>query len=500
MLSLWRVTTAVRTFALALVAGSTLGTGTFGAALPLLAALILTAAVSAVLEWDATTSLASWVPVGEVTLTAILLTSAPAPTGVLIYLAVPPLVAGIRHGLVMVLNAGLVGCLVTVVTFAVAPQVASREQVAASLLRLTTGLGLGVLASWQSREARDLKERQAPYATAHQLMAQLHGMIRRGNLGLDSHSMATDLATTLRDTTGADHAAVFVDGVHALHMVTAQGDAGPLADAVRHTDATASPGVLVLPLRSAGDILGVVALGREQEWSDADRREAQAITDDHALPLSTAFLFDGVRTMATAEERSRIAREMHDGVAQEVVALGYVVDEIASTSSEPNIQDLAGSLRDEISRVVTELRLSIFDLRQDVSDHLSGALAECLRVTCDDTALEAHLTLQESGPPLPARTQVELLRVAQEAIGNVRRHAGAENIWVSLVSDGSAVVLEVADDGVGSARPRDRHWGLQTMRERARTIGAELTVSDREPRGTVVRLQTNPATRRELLT
>ena len=77
---------------------------------------------------------------------------------------------------------------------------------------------------------------------------------------------------------------------------------------------------------------------------------------------------------------------------------------------------------------------------------------------------------------------MELLRIAQEAIGNVRRHAHADNLWVTLVSDGSCVRLEVEDDGVGNAAPKDRHWGLQTMRERAATIGADLAVSPRHGR------------------
>jgi signal transduction histidine kinase len=86
--------------------------------------------------------------------------------------------------------------------------------------------------------------------------------------------------------------------------------------------------------------------------------------------------------------------------------------------------------------------------------------------------------------------ETELLRVAQEAIGNVRRHARARNLWVTLVSDGSCVRLEVEDDGVGNALPKDRHWGLQTMTERASSIGADLHVSPRDGGGTVVRLQT----------
>ena len=88
--------------------------------------------------------------------------------------------------------------------------------------------------------------------------------------------------------------------------------------------------------------------------------------------------------------------------------------------------------------MVTELRFSIFDLRHHVAEHrLSGALAEYVREVSHGTDLRVHLLLDESGPPLPSWTESELLRVAQEAIGNVRKHAQATNLWVTLASDGS---------------------------------------------------------------
>ena len=107
--------------------------------------------------------------------------------------------------------------------------------------------------------------------------------------------------------------------------------------------------------------------------------------------------------------------------------------------------------------------------------------------------LRVNLVLDESGPALPPRTESELLRVAQEAIGNVRKHAHADNLWVTLVSDGTTLLLEVEDDGVGDARPKDRHWGLQSMQERAAGIDASLEVMSRQGGGTIVRLQSPPS-------
>ena len=138
--------------------------------------------------------------------------------------------------------------------------------------------------------------------------------------------------------------------------------------------------------------------------------------------------------------------------------------------------ELASTLRAEITRLVSEIRFSIFDLRHEVTDgRLSAPLADYAREVSHATGLRVHLSLAESGPPLPPRTATEVLRVAQEAIGNVRRHAHASNLWVTFDSDGTALSLRVEDDGVGKAEPREHHWGLQTMRERAEGVGADST-------------------------
>jgi signal transduction histidine kinase len=173
--------------------------------------------------------------------------------------------------------------------------------------------------------------------------------------------------------------------------------------------------------------------------------------------------------------------------------LGYIVDEIASVTAEEQTVQLAETLRDEISRIVSEIRYSILDLRHHVADHrLSGALADYVHQVTQDMDLRVNLVLDESGPSLTPRTESELLRVAQEAIGNVRKHARADNLWVTLVSDGSSLLLEVEDDGVGNARPKERHWGLQSMHERAAGIDASLEVTSRDGGGTIIRLTSPP--------
>jgi signal transduction histidine kinase len=142
--------------------------------------------------------------------------------------------------------------------------------------------------------------------------------------------------------------------------------------------------------------------------------------------------------------------------------------------------------------------LSVFDLRHEVedADGLAGALSEYVRELSKHSDLRVHLTLDEQGTQLSRSAETELLRIAQEAIGNVHKHAHAINVWVRLSTDASGFRLVVEDDGIGQASPRSGHYGLHTMRERAARIGATLEVAARPDGGTVVTLiSAQPATR-----
>ena len=131
-----------------------------------------------------------------------------------------------------------------------------------------------------------------------------------------------------------------------LVQLAGHGDTSSLASHALGANHEHKDDVLVIGLRGAGHQLGSVVLQAHDGWTDGARTVAQAVADEFALRLDTAVLFDEVRRLATAEERKRIAREMHDGVAQELVALGYIVDEIASVSAERETLALADNLRE----------------------------------------------------------------------------------------------------------------------------------------------------------
>jgi signal transduction histidine kinase len=250
---------------------------------------------------------------------------------------------------------------------------------------------------------------------------------------------------------------------------------------------------LVVPLVAGVRTIGLIAL-------EADRAGAypphlvnriDALAAPAALRLEAALLFDDVRSLATNEERQRLAREIHDGVAQELVMVGYGIDNALATlpDNAEETSDELRTLRAEVTRVITELRLSLFELRSEVDRQggLSAAIAEYARTVGAAGGLRVHFLVEQSTTRLPAAVEAELMRIAQEAITNARKHSGAQNLWVSCEIDPPYARIEVSDDGagIGPQRPEGR-FGLAIMAERAERIRGQLEITPRQSGGTSV--------------
>jgi signal transduction histidine kinase len=139
--------------------------------------------------------------------------------------------------------------------------------------------------------------------------------------------------------------------------------------------------------------------------------------------------------------------------------------------------------------VITELRLSLFELRSDVDRHggLGTAIADYARTVGAAGGMRVHLSLDEAGARLPAAVEGELLRIAQEAVTNARKHSRADNLWVTCEVDPPFARVEVSDDGEGMPpRTRDGSYGMSIMSERASRVRATLDIAAREPHGTTV--------------
>jgi signal transduction histidine kinase len=199
---------------------------------------------------------------------------------------------------------------------------------------------------------------------------------------------------------------------------------------------------------------------------------------------------------AVLGERNRIAREIHDTLAQGYVGVSVQLEVLAELlrmrkleAAEKQLDTARGYVREGLA----DARQSIWALRSQDSGEttLPVRLRRMVEADCG-SGLECKFSIFGAYRPLPPGTEREALRVAQEAIHNVKKHAGAEHLFVQLEYRASEIALEVRDDGRGFAREPDSepgHYGLTGMRERAASIGATLEVISTPGEGTTVRLQ-----------
>ncbi len=495
----WRIATAARVFVLALATGQLLGVHSGEPPVGILLALAVVAAACCVAELPLGTSSALFVPVAEGVVAAVLLALAsPAPDPLLVYLVLPAVVAGVRYGARAALVAWAATSVAVTATGVVAASLGAPGLHPAGVLPwLVVGLGVGLLAAQQTRAARELATARAPYVAVHRLVGELHSLVSAEALDLDLGSLCRAAQDEARTATGAARSGVWV-GVGEPELVAGHGSPRP-ADLRLAVACIEAAGVVTdddaaaVPLRMGAHVFGALLLA----GTDLDRRalaSAQERVDEYAVRLDTALLVDGVRSSATADERRRLARDIHDGVAQRIVALGYLADDLAAEVEGSAAGRLVEDVRREVEKVVDELRFSVYDLQDDLdgADGVSGALSSYVQELSRRSGLRVHLSLDERGERLPRRVETELVRIAREAIGNVHRHARAVNLWVSLTTDGEEIRLVVEDDGVGRTVPRQGHYGLHTMRERAERVGADLAIEARQDGGTTVTLRSLP--------
>lgn len=459
-----------------------------------------------------------------------------AASAVLPYLAVPVTAATLRRRTTEA--GGLLGAAVAVLAIAGLltttggdRQIAQAGYVVAAVeWLLLAGIGTVTTGSLQ-REMLARYEPPQPYAEATRLLTQLRSVARQlPGATLDPGGLAEHLLDEVRAVARVDRAAVLsgsgggrlvvvaqtgterVDWETGLDSDSAVADAWAsqqpqtAARSQARTHSSSDVSALVVPLVAGVRTVGLIVLEADGAgvYPPAIVQKVTALAAPAALRLEAALLFDEVRSLATNEERQRLAREIHDGVAQELVMVGYGIDNaLATLPSEANETAVElRTLRAEVTRVITELRLSLFELRSEVDRHggLGAAIAEYARTVGASGGLRVHLSLDETTARLPAATEAQLLRIGQEAITNARKHAGAANLWVTCEVDPPYAQVTVSDDGlgIGDQRP-DGRYGLAIMAERAERIRGRLEIRPRHPSGTTVAVVLGSSPRRESL-
>ena len=246
-------------------------------------------------------------------------------------------------------------------------------------------------------------------------------------------------------------------------------------------------------------MIGALYLTEKEDGSTFsldDQKVIELLAAHAAIAIENARLHERSRELSIVEERNRLARELHDSVTQRLFGVALAA-ESASTLLERDRAGAATELQrvSELARgAMEELRAVVFELRPASLE--AEGLATVLRKHVDVLRRVAGQRIELFAcdvPKLGANPATQVLRIAQEALGNAVRHAGADRIEVLLQGLDERLILQVSDDGCGfdpeGPEVRGQRLGLTSMEERATELGGTLKVTSTLGEGTTIRLE-----------
>ncbi len=282
--------------------------------------------------------------------------------------------------------------------------------------------------------------------------------------------------TQLNALPAAAQDALAADGVLRFDRLAGQGF-GPTSTngiyaALRTRDRTV--GVLAVEARNAG------TLGESQQ------RLVSGLADVVALSIDNARWFGRLRTLGAEEERSRIARDLHDRIGQWLTYIGFEVERLASDDESEELTRLHG----DVQTAIDELRETLRSLRTTVTADrpLTVTATEVIDRFTERRDIEVDF-VSTGADHLSVPVENELLRILQEALNNIDKHAGASRVDVRWDVGPDRALLTIRDDGRGfdlESGVRDTAYGLVGMRERADAVGARLSIDSRPGGGTTI--------------
>jgi two-component system, NarL family, sensor histidine kinase DevS len=264
--------------------------------------------------------------------------------------------------------------------------------------------------------------------------------------------------------------------------------------------------LLGVPIKSKGRIFGDLYMTDKIPEEDPegfatftpqDQALVEMFATQAAIAIENAKLYRQTQQLAILQERERFGMDLHDGIIQSIYAIGLMLEDgQLRLSTEPE------AANDRITRAIHDLNDVIRDIRNYILDlrpqrfqgrDLAGGLAELTRELRANSFLDVQLHADGvSADPLTAEQTVEILHIVQETLTNVRKHARATSVDVSLGRDDGDLELVIEDNGVGLNPERTQNssgHGLRNMRERAHALGADIQFEPRTPSGTRVTLR-----------
>lgn len=256
--------------------------------------------------------------------------------------------------------------------------------------------------------------------------------------------------------------------------------------------------IVRVPLMSGPDEVGAMTVFGPDRVAGASESALAEIGEVAGTALHraryTALLQDECHRASNAE-RQRITREMHDGLAQ---VLGVTHFRVAALAEHPDLQDVP-EVRGELEDIAATCHAAYGDVREAIHGLREGgrqdrtfveALEASVQAFARSTGIEATFGGADIDAQVTDHVQAQAIRVVQEALTNVRKHAGASAVLVSVRCDEARLRVVVQDDGRGfdSERSVEGHFGLSTMRERAHLVDGSLTIESAPGDGTRIEL------------
>ena len=251
---------------------------------------------------------------------------------------------------------------------------------------------------------------------------------------------------------------------------------------------------LGVPVRVKRRVIGNFYLTDKEsatEFSDDDQRLTELFALHAGIAIENARLHEAVGRLAVIEERDRIGKDLHDGIIQSMYGVSLSLEDMPELMAEDPDEARARVDRaiDALHDTIRDLRGFIFGLRPELVDRtdLVGLLVALTEQLHQNSLVEVSLDLPERLDEPPAHVRAELLQIAREALSNVARHARATEAAVRLSSTDTDLLLEIRDNGRGfdpSTTPREGHFGLANMRDRAVGLGGTLLVESAAGGGT----------------
>lgn len=234
-----------------------------------------------------------------------------------------------------------------------------------------------------------------------------------------------------------------------------------------------------------------------RQANEARQRSQQLLAELQQAHEQLQAYTSQAQQLAVAEERNRLAREMHDSLGHRLTVAVVQLEgaqRLIPTNPERSA-NMIETMRGQLKQALAELRQTVSALRSpEVSAALNGSLGTAVthlvQTFQEATGLAVNLTLPEDLPLLPEAHRLALYRAVQESLTNVQRHAKAQQAWLIIAADADHITLAVSDDGQGFGdETADGRFGLIGLRERAKQLGGSLTLGSADEGGARLILQ-----------